>query len=189
MVVDQKMDDLGDVMQVDHQRGAVSGGRQRSDNHQGPIEAIGAREKSGEGDDGRGQLDRVPVVDVRLHLDGDRLPLRIGGMIVGSRSGADFLMGRCRALIAGHVIRAKLPGGKFFSVKVRVVDVASDLAVLELPRGHPGFKTGFSLSTVAPGSFGAAVVDEFDSVFGVVVAGIENYTLDMLSQLSIALNS
>ncbi|KAF7113311.1 hypothetical protein RHSIM_RhsimUnG0140600 [Rhododendron simsii] len=186
MVVDQKMDDLGDVMQVDHQRGAMSGGRQRSDNHLAQSRRLAHAKSLEKGTTVGGSS---ILSDVHLHLDRDRLPLRIGGMIVGSRSGADFLMGRCRALIAGHVIRAKLPGGKFFSVKVRVVDVASDLAVLELPRGHPGFKTGFSLSTVAPGSFGAAVVDEFDSVFGVVVAGIENYTLDMLSQLSIALNS
>lgn len=50
-------------------------------------------------------------------------------------------------------------------------------------------------STVAPGSSGTAAVDEFGSVIGIVVAGTENLvsdagdTLDMLSQLSIALNS
>ncbi|XP_058194793.1 uncharacterized protein LOC131311372 [Rhododendron vialii] len=82
--------------------------------------------------------------------------LRLNGLIVGRGSGTGFLITKRKAATAAHVISerfpfdiqgvrgsrfvtftvwAKLPGGKFHSVKVTAVDTVHDIACLSLPDG------------------------------------------------------
>ncbi|KAI8553873.1 hypothetical protein RHMOL_Rhmol05G0049700 [Rhododendron molle] len=124
----------------------------------------------------------------------------------GAPLGVSSAMDKFCEMVLGDIIRFKsmlivvvkfnLMAGLFLTDGWPLTNIFARCVFELLPRKLGWKWSVFEVeSAVAPSSSGAAVVDEFGSVIGVVVAGIENLvsdagdTLYILSQLNIALNS
>ena len=69
-------ENLGEVVQVNYESGAVQGGGEGADKHEKPVEAVGAGEEAGERNGGGRRLNLVGLLHLLLDLHG----LRRGGL-------------------------------------------------------------------------------------------------------------
>ena len=65
----EDVDDLREVVKVNDEGGAVSGGGEGADEHERPVEVVGASEEPGERHRGRRRLDLLGLVDLVLLLE------------------------------------------------------------------------------------------------------------------------
>ena len=67
----EDVDDLREVVKVNDEGGAVSGGGEGADEHERPVEVVGASEEPGERHGGRRRLNLLGLVDLILLKESD----------------------------------------------------------------------------------------------------------------------
>nr|POF25196.1 hypothetical protein CFP56_29488 [Quercus suber] len=68
----EDVDDLREVVKVNDEGGAVSGGGKGADEHERPVKVVSASEEPGERHGGQRRLDLLGLVDLVLLKESDR---------------------------------------------------------------------------------------------------------------------